>query len=276
MIALALALAAAPPAPATLTRDAASAFARIALANVAREYPNKTGHVLAGPGDASAPRALHPAFYGSYDWHSCVHGHWLLVKALRAHPDLPEAKAVRAVLDAHLTPANVAAEVAYFARADAKSFERPYGWAWLLKTGGRAARLGRPRREALGGGAAAPRGRGRGELPRLLPEADLPDAGRHARQHRVRAGLRPRLRARGGRPGVARPDRVAGAGVLRGGRGLPGRVGAGRGGLPVAGAGRGRPDAPGAAAGRVPGVVRALPAGRGPAPSRRRCSCPRP
>lgn len=119
--------------PAVLTRDAASAFARVALKGVGREYPNKPEHVLGGPADARTPKALHPAFYGSYDWHSAVHSHWLLVKVVRTHPDLPEAKDARAVLDAHLTAANLKAEADYFARPESKSFERPYGWTWLLK-----------------------------------------------------------------------------------------------------------------------------------------------
>ncbi len=123
-----------PPAtPAVLTRDAAAAFARLALKGVVREYPNKPEHVLGGPGDARTPKALHPAFYGSYDWHSAVHSHWLLVKVLRTHPDLPESKQARAVLDAHLSAANLKAEEAYFARPESRSFERPYGWTWFLK-----------------------------------------------------------------------------------------------------------------------------------------------
>jgi hypothetical protein len=137
LITLAAAVAMSQPAPSApptaLTRDAASAFSRLALKGVVREYPNKPEHVLGGPDDAKTPKALHPAFYGSYDWHSAVHGHWLMVKVLRAHPDLPEAKNLRAVLNAHLTEANLKAEEAYFARPTAKSFERPYGWAWLLK-----------------------------------------------------------------------------------------------------------------------------------------------
>ena len=79
------------------------------------------------------PKALHPAFYGCFDWHSSVHGHWMLVRLLRLFPDLPEAKDIRAVLAEHLTAENLKAEADYFAREDAKSFERPYGWAWLLK-----------------------------------------------------------------------------------------------------------------------------------------------
>ena len=111
----------------------ASAFARVALANVVREYPNKLDHVLNGDADVAAPRALHPAFYGSFDWHSCVHMHWLLVRAARLFPALPEAPAIVATLDAHLSPANIAGELAYLAQPSRATFERTYGWAWLLK-----------------------------------------------------------------------------------------------------------------------------------------------
>ncbi|HLJ96149.1 MAG TPA: DUF2891 domain-containing protein [Gemmataceae bacterium] len=116
-----------------LTRETASALARLALKGVRKEYPNKPEHVLAGPHDIKAPRTLHPAFYGSYDWHSCVHGHWMLARLLRLFPALPEAKEIRTVFASHLTAENLKAEAEYFARPEAKSFERPYGWAWLLK-----------------------------------------------------------------------------------------------------------------------------------------------
>ena len=99
----------------------------------AKEYPNKPGHVLLNDADAKTPRALHPAFYGCYDWHSAVHGHWMLAHLLRKFPDLPEAKEIRDVLNSHLTAENVRGEVEYFNRKEAKSFERPYGWTWLLK-----------------------------------------------------------------------------------------------------------------------------------------------
>ncbi len=82
--------------------------------------------------DVKAPRAVHPAFYGSFDWHSAVHGHWLLVRLLRLFPDLPERKEVRAALAAHLTAKNLKVEADYFAQPNRQSFERPYGWAWLL------------------------------------------------------------------------------------------------------------------------------------------------
>ena len=116
-----------------LARDLASRFARIALGHVTREYPNKLDHVLTGPAEAQCPRALHPIFYGSFDWHSCVHGYWLLASLLARVPDLPEAAAIHALFDTHITPAHVVAECAYLARPASAGFERPYGWAWLLK-----------------------------------------------------------------------------------------------------------------------------------------------
>ena len=116
-----------------LNRERASAFARLALKGLSKEYPNKPEHVLAGPADLKAPLALHPAFYGSYDWHSSVHGHWMLLRLLRLFPDLKEAPEIRAVMNAHLTVENLKVEADYFARKESKSFERAYGWAWLLK-----------------------------------------------------------------------------------------------------------------------------------------------
>jgi hypothetical protein len=116
----------------SLTRALAAAFMRIALANVGREYPHKLDHVLDGPDDLCCPRALHPLFYGSYDWHSCVHMHWLVVRLLRMFPDLPERDGAIRALDARITATAVAGELAYLERPGASTFERPYGWAWLL------------------------------------------------------------------------------------------------------------------------------------------------
>ena len=93
--------------------------------------------MLSGPGDALPPRALHPIFFGSFDWHSAVHGHWLLARLYRRFPDLPEAKAIRALLDAQFTKEKVAGELAYLARPNTGGFERPYGWAWLSDAGRR-------------------------------------------------------------------------------------------------------------------------------------------
>lgn len=110
----------------------ASRFAAAALGHVAREYPNKMDHVLSGPEDVQGPRALHPVFFGSFDWHSCVHGWWTLFTLLRLHPDMAEAARIRALADELFTPANIAVETAYLDRPSSRGFERPYGWAWLL------------------------------------------------------------------------------------------------------------------------------------------------
>jgi hypothetical protein len=111
----------------------ASEFARLGLANVRREYPHLLQHALNGPEDIVAPRTLHPAFYGSYDWHSCVHQHCMLARLARLFPALPERAEIDRVLREHLTAANIAAEVAYLRAPGRSFFERPYGWAWLLK-----------------------------------------------------------------------------------------------------------------------------------------------
>jgi Protein of unknown function (DUF2891) len=124
----------------TLTADDASAFARLALGHVAREYPNKLDHVLRGPQDLRAPRELHPIFHGSFDWHSCVHGYWLLATLLRRFPALRERLAVRAIFDGRVTPENIAAELAYLEQPGRGGFERPYGWAWLLMLAAELAR----------------------------------------------------------------------------------------------------------------------------------------
>jgi hypothetical protein len=117
---------------AQLTSPIASKFANLALDHLTREYPNKLTHSLAGPQDVQGPRALHPIFYGSYDWHSCVHGYWLILHLLERFPDLPEAVRIVAVVDEHFTEANVAGELAYLDLPHNRGFERPYGWAWLL------------------------------------------------------------------------------------------------------------------------------------------------
>lgn len=119
--------------------ELAEAFSRLALGHVAREYPNKLDHVLAGPDDARTPWALHPVFYGSFDWHSCVHAWWMLAHLLRRFPNLPSASAIRAHFDSHLTQEAVAVECAYLDRPASRGFERPYGWAWLLKLAGELA-----------------------------------------------------------------------------------------------------------------------------------------
>lgn len=136
-----------------LTPELASKFASLALAHLTREYPNKLTHSLEGPHDVQGPRALHPIFYGSYDWHSCVHGYWLVLRVLERYPALPEAERIVAIVDAHFTDANVAGERAYLALPHNSGFERPYGWAWLLALSAQLERLalkGRCRRPRAG------------------------------------------------------------------------------------------------------------------------------
>ena len=117
----------------SLDRSSASRFADLALRCVGREYPYKPDHVLGGEADMRPPREFHPAFYGCYDWHSAVHGHWMLASLLRQFPDLPEASRIKEVLDRHLSPKAMQSELSYLATSSNRAFERPYGWAWLLK-----------------------------------------------------------------------------------------------------------------------------------------------
>src|SRR5919201_4543758 len=123
------------PALATPTFDekAAERFAKLALACVHKEYPNKISHVLNGDADVAPPQKLTPAFYGCYDWHSSVHGHWLLVRLLRTFPDAGFAKAAREALKESLTAEKLKSEAAYLRGEGRASFERPYGLAWLLQ-----------------------------------------------------------------------------------------------------------------------------------------------
>jgi hypothetical protein len=113
--------------------DAAGRFATLALQCVHQEYPNKIAHVMSSDADVKPPRKLTPAFHGCFDWHSSVHGHWLLARLIRIYPDAPFVADARKALDRSLTPANIAAEVKYLHGADRASFERPYGLAWLLQ-----------------------------------------------------------------------------------------------------------------------------------------------
>ena len=117
----------------SLTESQASHFARLALKCVAKEFPNKPEHVINSRRDVQTPSELHPSFYGCYDWHSSVHGHWMLVRLLRMFPNLREADAIRQALDKNLTRENILVETAYLKQPNRQSFERLYGWAWLLK-----------------------------------------------------------------------------------------------------------------------------------------------
>src|ERR1700719_2668380 len=113
--------------------NAAQRFASLALACVHKEYPNKISHNLNSDADVAPPRKLTPAFYGCYDWHSSVHGHWLLVRLIRTFPGAPFVPSAREALRQSLTPENIAQEAAYLRGEGRVSFERPYGLAWLLQ-----------------------------------------------------------------------------------------------------------------------------------------------
>lgn len=121
------------PIQASLPDDRAAALAKLALDGLHREYPNKPSNVLSSDLDVKSPKQLHPVFYGCFDWHSSVHGHWMLVRLLKTNPQHAQAKASRAALDQSLTADNIAVEVAYFLDKQNRSFERMYGWAWLLQ-----------------------------------------------------------------------------------------------------------------------------------------------
>jgi hypothetical protein len=130
-----------------LSAELAARFAGSTLGHVGREYPYKLDQVLSGPDELASPKARHPIFHGSYDWHSCVHGWWQLLTLARLYPDLPEAAAIRERAHATLTPDRAAGELRTLEAAH-RTFERPYGWAWLLALHGEAAR------HATGWGAA--------------------------------------------------------------------------------------------------------------------------
>lgn len=116
-----------------LDAKSASHFAKLALKCIRKEYPNKMDHVMNDASEVQNPASLHPAFYGCFDWHSSVHGHWMLVRLLKMFPDLPEAGEIRSALNENLSAENIEIEVKYLHQPSRKSFERTYGWSWLLK-----------------------------------------------------------------------------------------------------------------------------------------------
>jgi len=118
----------------SLTVEGASHLASLPLKCLQQQYPNKTNHTSAGDSDQlMTPMQQHPAFYGCFDWHSCVHGHWMLVRLLKDFPGLPETQRIRMAIGKNITAANITQEVKYFDGMLSKSYERTYGWAWLLK-----------------------------------------------------------------------------------------------------------------------------------------------
>ncbi|MEM6631764.1 MAG: DUF2891 domain-containing protein [Bacteroidota bacterium] len=116
-----------------LSSDQAMHFAGLAARCIQEEYPNKLSHVMNDSSEVISPQEIHPAFYGCFDWHSSVHGHWMLIRLLRTFPDMPEAPRYRKMIAENLTQEKIREEAAYFLQPGRKSFERTYGWAWLLK-----------------------------------------------------------------------------------------------------------------------------------------------
>lgn len=117
----------------SLTPEQVNAFARMALDGIQKEFPNKPSNVMASADDVRSPREMHPAFYGCFDWHSSVHGHWMLVRLLKLYPDSGVAMEIRQTLEGQLTSEKMQAEARYFRSPQNRSFERMYGWAWLLQ-----------------------------------------------------------------------------------------------------------------------------------------------
>jgi hypothetical protein len=116
-----------------LTEQSVLNFSKLPLKCIKREYPNKPSHVMNGEKDILSPKQMHPAFYGCFDWHSSVHGHWMLVKLLKLFPNVKNKSIIIKSLNQNLSKENILKEVAYLNQKNRKSFERTYGWAWLLK-----------------------------------------------------------------------------------------------------------------------------------------------
>jgi len=155
-------------------------FAALALDCVQREYPNKIAHVLHSDADVAPPRALTPAFYGCFDWHSSVHGHWLLVRLGRLMPDAEFAVPAQTALVESLTAENIEAEVAYLSAPGRGSFERPYGLAWLLQLAAELREWGPPGAE-LSANLAPLETRAAAEIANWLPKLSYPiRVGEHA------------------------------------------------------------------------------------------------
>ena len=130
-----------------LTTEMASKLASMPLKCINQEYPNKTAHVINTEKDAIlTPKELHPSFYGCFDWHSSVHGHWMLLRLLRTVPDLENKDKIISILDESFSPVKIKEEASYFTKYQvAQNFERTYGWAWILKLDEELARWNHPK-----------------------------------------------------------------------------------------------------------------------------------
>ena len=157
-----------------LDADLAGRFAGLALGHVEREYPNKMDHVLTGPGDAQTPTALHPIFYGSFDWHSCVHGYWTLARLYRLYPDHANVATTRALFERQFTRAKVGVELDYVMRPSSRGFERPYGWGWLVALQAEQARHQTPEGRAWAAAMSPLAAAFADRFKSFLPIADYP------------------------------------------------------------------------------------------------------
>jgi len=116
-----------------MNKNEASKLVELPLKCTTQEYPNKLGQVIGDSTDLKTPKQLHPAFYGCFDWHSAVHGHWSMVELMRLYPNLKQAENIKDLLKTHLSKENIAKEVEYFQQDINKGYERMYGWAWVFK-----------------------------------------------------------------------------------------------------------------------------------------------
>ena len=260
----------------TLSPELAASFADIALANVVREYPEQARpRARRATAIVARPRELHPAFYGSFDWHSCVHMHWLLARVRRLFPDLPQRAAIDALFDRHLTPPNIAAECAYLARPERAVVRAHLRLGVAARSSPTSSRAATTPTRGAGRAALAPLARRvRRALPRL-PAARQHYPMRHGMhsEQRVRARCsRSTTRGAAGDDALAALVRRHGARMVRRRSRCAGGVGAVGRRLPVAGADRGGADAARAAAGRIRGVARRRSCRGSPRASRRRCS----
>jgi hypothetical protein len=226
-----------------LDAGTAERFAELALSCVHREYPNKIAHVLNGDGDVRPPRELTPAFYGCFDWHSSVHGHWLLARLARLFPEAAFAERARAALAKSLTEENLRREVAYFNAPGRATFERPYGLAWLLTLAQELREMGSPHAAAMAPLERAVVERLTGWLPKLSHPVR---SGEHSQTAFALGLALDYARAAGDR--ALEQLLVERAEVLREGRGVSGGLRAVGGGLSFAVPGGGGPDAAGAGA----------------------------
>src|SRR5437016_12808838 len=115
-----------------LLRERAAEFVEVAMAGITREYPVMPIFIATGPGPYATHRELHPAFYGCFDWHSCVEMHWVLARLIKLFPDRIDSERARAALKRSLTTENLSAELAFFQQPHHRGIERPYGWGWLF------------------------------------------------------------------------------------------------------------------------------------------------